>query len=140
MRLEETLRRLRAMRNQSQGLRVSAPRSSLTLTGASPVWTTASHQSSTKSHRQGGNELPEAERREVAGCNVSEGRLARKNASSRWPILFTQVQAVVLQPIWRGCRNPAGSQSTASYHRELRGTRENQSRSSEVLHFKAYRR
>jgi hypothetical protein len=52
---------------------LSVPRSSLTLAGGSPVWTKASHQSSTKSHRQGGNELSEAERREAAGCNVSEG-------------------------------------------------------------------
>ena len=39
----------------------------LALASGSLAWTKVSHQSNTKSHAQGGNELGEAGRREVAG-------------------------------------------------------------------------
>lgn len=45
----------------------------LVLASESLVWVKVSHQPSTKSHAQGGNKLGEAGRREVSGCNVSEG-------------------------------------------------------------------
>ena len=51
----------------------------LVLTSASLVWVKVSHQPSTKSHAWGGNELCEAGRREVSGCNESECIEPRNN-------------------------------------------------------------
>ncbi len=73
------------------------PASPVVLAGVSPVWIKISHQSSTDSHRRGGNKPSEAGRREVAGSSESKGYLtAPKYLSFRLPILFIKEQAALL--------------------------------------------
>jgi hypothetical protein len=73
---------------------MSAPRSVSGLTSESLVWVKVSHQPSTKSHAQGGNELGEAGIREVSGCNESEGNPACRQAGSPEMSMVSVVETV----------------------------------------------